>query len=182
VFEQAHDLRVALRLQVDDDCRIAAFQRGNRRRQNEARLRVRRRDRQLAFLVATDVRRDRVHVARLGEDDARAPDHLVAGRGDFVEALALAREQLESELALELFQLFGKTGLGRVDAFGGERDVESGVGNGNEVSELREGHVIGPQAVGVGDLRGDGYEGADGNRTAAGRGPAPAGSAFPDPA
>ena len=58
-----------------------------------------------------------------------------------LQAAALAGEQQEAEFVLELLELLGQAGLGRVHALGGEGDVEAGIGDGDEIAELGQGHV-----------------------------------------
>ena len=131
---------VAARLQVHADLRVALAQRADRGGQGEARLGVGGGDAQLAARLVAQVGGDRADVGRLGDDRAGAFQHVAAGVGHRVEALALAHEQLEAQLVLKLAQLLAQAGLGGVDALGGQRDVEAGVGDGNQVAQLGQGH------------------------------------------
>ena len=65
---------------------------------------------------------------------------MLPGVGHRVEALALADEQLEAEFVLKLPELLAQAWLGSVDAFRGQRDVEAGVGDGNEIAQLGKRH------------------------------------------
>ena len=70
----------------------------------------------------------------------RALDHLLASRGERVEALAAPREQREAELVLELLELLAQRRLRGVDLLRGLRDVESGIDDGEQAAQLHESH------------------------------------------
>src|SRR5699024_7245209 len=124
------------------DQRVLLPERGNRRRQHEARLRMGREEYQLAMHVATQVGGQRTDGAGLFQDDAGAGDDLMPGGRDRAQALALACKQLESEFAFELLELLADARLRGVDALGGEGDVEAGIGNRNDITQLCQGHDV----------------------------------------
>ena len=112
-------------------------------RQHETRLRMRGGENQAAVRVAALVGCVGTDVGGFGEQAARVREDMRAGGGDRFEAAAPACEQQETEFVLELLELLGQAGLRGVDAFGGEGDVEAGIGDGNEIAELGQGHVGG---------------------------------------
>jgi hypothetical protein len=69
-----------------------------------------------------------------------AVDHLRAGLGGAQQRTALALEQPETELVLELLELFAHAGLRGVQRAGGLRDVEIVFGDRDEISQLDEFH------------------------------------------
>jgi hypothetical protein len=138
--EQVDQFGIAMRLQADADCGIAALDPGDGRGQDEARLGMRGDQDQLAGILVAQVGRQHADVRRLGKDAAGAGDDLGTGCGNGFEALALAQEDLEAQLVLKLPQLTRNTRLGRMHALGGQGDVEAGVGNGDDVAQLGQGH------------------------------------------
>src|SRR6185503_4051803 len=71
-------------------------------------------------------------------------DDLASGRRDRRQTLALAREELHSELGLELLQLLADPRLAREQTVGRRRDVQAAVGDTHEVLELLECHANEP--------------------------------------
>src|SRR5574337_1152802 len=135
-FQPGQHIGIAGRLQVHADLRIAGVERRDRGGQGEAGLGVGGRDAQFTAGFVAQVRGDRADVGGLGQDDSRAFDHLFAGMGDRVEALALAHEQLEAQLVLQLPELLAEAGLGCMDALSAE---------GNDLwIEMQESKVIVP--------------------------------------
>ena len=67
-------------------------------------------------------------------------DHALAGGRDAFQAAALAHEQLEAEFVLQLLELFRQARLRGMHALGRERDVQPGIGDGDEVAQLGQGH------------------------------------------
>src|SRR5690606_6875453 len=137
-------LRRAL-VQLQVDARIALAERAHDLGQHVARLRVRRRDRQRAVELGREIAREALNVADLAQDLARAGDDLAAGRRDRGQALALAREQLDAELGLELLQLLADARLAGIQALGGRRDVEAAVDDSDQVFELLQRHSKAPR-------------------------------------
>ncbi|KAG1396487.1 hypothetical protein G6F59_013798 [Rhizopus arrhizus] len=118
------------------DLRIRLLDRRHRRRQHEARLGVGGGQDQLALALAALVGGIGADVVGLGQHRAGAGDDLGPGRGDRFQAAPLAHEQQEAELVLQLLELLGQARLGGVHARGGQRDVQLGVGDGNQIAQL----------------------------------------------
>jgi hypothetical protein len=76
-----------------------------------------------------------------------------ARSSDRLQAAALAHEQQETQLVLQLLELLGQARLGGVHARGGQGDVQPGVGDGNQIAQLGERHGAG-SGGGVAGLNG----------------------------
>ncbi len=86
------------------------------RRQHIARLRVRGADRQRTRAVVLVVGGDALDVLHFAQHAQRALDHALARRGDLRQRAAVAHEDLEPELILELPQLLADRRLRRIAA------------------------------------------------------------------
>ena len=86
-------------------------------------------------------------VGDFGQHLARVLDHPHAGRGDALQAAALATEQLEAEFVLQLLELLGQARLGGMHALGRLGDVQAGIGDGDEVAQLGQGHGGGAEVI-----------------------------------
>ena len=127
-------------VQVQTHLRVLVAESLEHLRQHVTRLGVRGRDRQRARFVLAQLGGERLDAARLAHDLRGAVDDLVAGVGRAHQRAALAFEQLEAELVLELLQLLADAGLRRVQHARGLRDVEIVFGDGHEVAQLDEFH------------------------------------------
>ncbi|MNS91771.1 hypothetical protein D3C72_1258800 [compost metagenome] len=127
-------------LQVHADLRISLLDARHGRRQHEARLGVGGGQDQLALALAALVGRVGADVVGFGQHCAGAADHFGAGRGDRLQTASLAYEQQEAQFVLQLLELLGQAGLGGMHPRGGERDVQLGVGDGNQVAQLGQRH------------------------------------------
>jgi hypothetical protein len=150
-FEQADDATLALGANVHAQVRVMLLEPGNGFRQHEARLRMRGGQRQLAVRFFAQVRRQGADVACFVQDAAGTLQHLPAGRCHGVQTLAATGEYLKTQFAFELLELLADARLGGVNVVGGERDVKAGVGDGDNVAKLREGHEIDSR---MGDVQG----------------------------
>ena len=139
-FQQRKHFGVAARLQVDTDLGIATLQAGDGTRQHETCLGMGGCDAQLALGFVAKIGGQGANVGGFSQDHAGAIDDLHTGGSDAFETLAFAREDLETEFVFQLLQLLGDAGLGRVDALGGESDVQAGIGDGDQIAELCECH------------------------------------------
>jgi len=83
----------------------------------------------------------RTDVAGLVEQAACVHQYVLARLRERRQAAALAGEQQETEFVFELLDLTRQAWLGGVHAFGGEGDVETGIGDRNEVAKLVECHA-----------------------------------------
>ncbi len=99
---------------------------------------MRGRDRKLAFILAAKLVCDPLQVADLDERATRGRDDDRAGRRKLGEPLALADEDFDAELVLELADLLADSRLRRVERFRGVRDVEAVIDDRAEVFELLE--------------------------------------------
>jgi hypothetical protein len=127
-------------MKLEIDLRIALGERLDHLWQYIARLRVRRRNRQRAGLLPLELTRKVRDVFYLAQHTPRAVDDFLTGRRDGRETLALAREQLHAQLALELLELLADPRLARIEPLGGCRDVEAAVDDRDQVLELLERH------------------------------------------
>ncbi len=127
-------------LQVHAHLRVGLLDRRHRRRQHEARLGVGGGQDQLALALAALVGCIGADVVGLGQYRTGAGDDLGAGRGNRLKAAALAYEQQEAKLVLQLLELLGQAGLGGMHARGSQRDVQLGVGDGNQIAQLGQRH------------------------------------------
>ena len=127
-------------VQLQVHARIAASKCLDDLRQNVPRLCVSGGDGKRAFLLRGEIAGETGDVVHLAQDLAGPFDDLMPGRRDRSEALALAREQLHAELGLQLFQLLADPGLAGIQALRSGRDVQSTVGDSNQILELFQGH------------------------------------------
>ena len=139
-------------VQVQPHLRIFVAEALEHRRQHVTRLRVRGGDRQRAGVVLAQLRGQRLDAARLAHDLRGAVDHLGAGVGRPHQRAALAFEQLEAELVLELLELLADAGLRGVQHARRLGDVEVVLGDRDEVAELDQFHrVLDWWAIGGGE-------------------------------
>ena len=127
--------RVAL-VQLELDLGIARREIAQHRRQHVARLRVRRRDRERALVLAPEFVADALQVADFAQRAARGRDDDFAGRRERGEPLALAHEDPHAELVLELPDLLADAGLRREQRLRRVGHVEAVIDDRAEVAEL----------------------------------------------
>src|SRR6185369_1739494 len=96
----------------------------DRHRQEVARLAVRRRDRERAGVLLGELVADPLQVADLAHDHLDRLQHLASGLGDAAQALAVAGEDVDAELAFDLEDRLGDAGLRREERLGGLGQVE----------------------------------------------------------
>ena len=125
-------------VQLDLHARKARREIAHDRRQHVARLRVRGRDGERAFVLVPELGADALDVLDLPQRAARGGDHGFAGRRDRREALAGANEDADPELVLELAHLLAHAGLRREQRCGGVRHVEAVVDDRAEIAQLLE--------------------------------------------
>jgi hypothetical protein len=111
------------------------------RRQHIARLRVRGADRERAGAVVLEVRGDAADVLHLAQHAHGAFDHALAGRSHLRQRAAMPHEDLETQLILELPQLFADGRLRGVELGGGGGDVQVALRDGGEESQLLQLHA-----------------------------------------
>ncbi len=133
--------RVAL-VQDDLDLRVARREFAQHLRQHVARLRVRGRDRQRAGVLAAEFVGDALQVGDFAQRAARGGDHDLAGRRERRQALALAHEDRQAELVLELPDLLADAGLRREQRFRRHGYVEPVVDHRAEIFDLLEVHGV----------------------------------------
>ena len=138
-FVRSHHVRYLLGgtlVQVKADARVALAEFLDDVGQDITRLRVRRRDGQRPFFLVKVIGGQAPDILHFLHDEPRPLYHLLTGSGNVAEALALARKQLQTQFLLEELQLFADAGLGRVQAFRGRSDVQTVVGDRQQVFEL----------------------------------------------
>ena len=79
-------------------------------------------------------------IHRLAQQFTRMHKHLRACRREIFKAAALAHEQQKTEFVFQLFELLRQSRLGRMDMLGRRGDVETGVGDRDEIAQLDQGH------------------------------------------
>ena len=127
-------------VQVQAHLRVLVAEALEHLRQHVTRLGVRGGDGQRTRLVLAQLRGQRLDAARLAHDLRGAVDDLGAGVGGPHQRAALAFEQLEAELVLELLELLADAGLRRVQHARRLGDVEVVLGDRDEVAQLYEFH------------------------------------------
>ena len=108
--------------------------------QHVARLRVRGRDRQRADVLAAELVGDALQVVDLPHRAARGGDHDFARGRQRCQTLALAHEDREAELVLELADLLADARLRREERFRGVGDVEAVIDDRAQVLQLLQIH------------------------------------------
>jgi hypothetical protein len=83
---------------------------------------------------------DALEVADLAHDQLDALEHMLAGLGDALEALAVAREDVHAQLFLQLDDGLGDAGLRGVQRLGGLGEVEVAAGGLLNEAELVQVH------------------------------------------
>ena len=163
--EQFNQFGIPARLKPNREFRVALLHRAHRARQHESRLGVRGGDDQFTIAVPAQVGCQGANVGRLGKDVACTRNHLRPRCGYGIQTFAPAQEHLETELVLKLAQLSGNTRLGGVHALRRHRDVQAGIGNGDDVAQLGQCHVLQSAALDIGK-----HLPAQGNRACVPRG------------
>ena len=105
------------------------LERGHHRRQRIAGLRVRDAHREVSLRVVRELIAHRLQVGDLREDAIDGGDDLAPRVRHRGEAPALAHEDPGAELFFQAADLLGDTRLGRMERFGGLRDVEVPLGH-----------------------------------------------------
>src|SRR5690606_5490190 len=99
--DQLRDLLRRALVELEIHLRIALTKAADRLRQHVARLGMRRRDRQRALLLRSEVAREARDILDLTQDLAGASDDLASGGRHGGQALALARVALQTDLRSE---------------------------------------------------------------------------------
>src|SRR5690242_15942019 len=105
------DLLGSSLVQVETHLRVASAELANHIRQNIARLRVRRADRQASLALIAQLGREAADSARLLQYAHGALDDLLSGGSNAREIAPFAYEDLESELVLEQLDLLADARL-----------------------------------------------------------------------
>ncbi|VWX63261.1 conserved hypothetical protein [Burkholderiales bacterium 8X] len=124
VDDHPGDLLGRALMQADVDLGIGLAQPDHRHRQHVARLGVRGGDRQRAAVLGTELFADALEVADLPHDEPDAGQHVLAGFGDTLQALAVPREDLDPEFFLEFDDGLGDPRLRGVERLGRLGQVE----------------------------------------------------------
>ena len=130
-------------VQADLDFRIAPAQLRHRFGQHVARLRVGGGDRQTAGVLLAELVADALEVADLAQNDLDRFQHLLARLGDAAQALAMAREDVDAELFLELEDGLADAGLRGVQRLGGLGQVQAAPHRLLDEAELVQVHGVG---------------------------------------
>ncbi len=103
-------------------------------------------DGQLALDFTPKIGRQGADIAGFQQHLAGPGDDFHTGRGDCYQAAALAQEELEAQLVFQLLELLGQARLGGVHQLGRLGDIESGIGNRDQIAQLGQGHGRAPSA------------------------------------
>jgi hypothetical protein len=128
-------------VQVQPHLRVLAAERLDDFRQHVPRLRVRGRDRERAAFLVLEIVRQALDVLHFAQDPYRTVDDLLPCLRDAREVAPVAHEDLEAEFVLEQLDLLADARLRRVQLLRGRRDVEAGLGDGGEVTQLMQFHA-----------------------------------------
>ncbi|MNT14255.1 hypothetical protein D3C72_1492520 [compost metagenome] len=111
-------------VQADGDLGVVFAQLGHGRGQHIAGLRVGGGNRERTAVLRAELVADALQVTHFAHDDLNALEHLQAGLGDALQALAVASEDVDAQLFLQLDDGLGDTGLRGVQRLGGLGQVE----------------------------------------------------------
>ncbi len=140
--QQLNQFGIAMRFEAYADIRKMPLHLRYRIGKDKTRLSVRGDNNQLATVVAAQIRRHHTDIRRLGENHPGPCDDLRACRGHRIETLAFTQKKLETQLILQLAQLPRNTRLSGMHALGGQRYVEAGIGDGDDIAQLGQGHGV----------------------------------------
>jgi len=127
-------------LQVHAHLRPALLDFSHRGREHEARLGVSGAQYQFALVFAALVGGITADVVSLGQHDPCTRNDRLPGGCHRIQAAPLAHEQPTAEFVFQLSELPGQPRLGRVHTSGRQRDVQSGIDNGEQIAQLGQGH------------------------------------------
>ena len=105
-------------VQADVDLGVLLAQFGHGQWQHVARLGVGGGDRQRAGVLRAVLLANALEVADLAHDDGDAVEHVLAGFGDALQALAVAREDVDAQFFFQLDDGLGDAGLRGVQGLG----------------------------------------------------------------
>ncbi|MNV96052.1 hypothetical protein D3C71_1910100 [compost metagenome] len=98
-------------------------------------------DAQRAAVLGAELFADALEVAHLAHDQLYALQHMLAGLGDALEALAMARENIHAQLFLELDDGLGDPGLRRMQGHGRLGEIEVAAGGFLDEAKLMQVHI-----------------------------------------
>ena len=127
-------------VQADGDLGIELAQACHGGRQHIAGLGVGGGDAQRAAVLGAVLLADALEVAHLAHDQLYALEDFLSRLGDALEALAVAREDIDAQLFLKLDDGFGDSGLGGVQGLGRLGEVEIAAGGFLNEAELMQVH------------------------------------------
>jgi hypothetical protein len=134
-------------VQADADLGVGLSQRGDRPGQHIARLGVGGGDRQCAAVLRRILLADALEVVDLAQDDLDALEHLLTGLGHPLDALAMARKNLDAQLVFQLDDGLGHAGLRGVQRLGGLGQVEVAAHRFLNEPELVQVHGVASSAI-----------------------------------
>src|SRR5262249_54573668 len=100
------------------------------------------RNHQPAAALLGELRGDALQVVGLPQGALRRLDHRVAGAGEAEDAVALAHQQIDAELALEDADLLADRWLRCAERMRGARDAEAFARDATQVAQLLQSHRL----------------------------------------
>ncbi|MNT73188.1 hypothetical protein D3C72_2118630 [compost metagenome] len=96
---------------------------------------------QRAIVLGAELLADALEVAHLAHDDLDALEHMLAGLGDALEALAVAREDVHAQLFFQFDDRLGDAWLRGVQGLGGFGQVQAAPRGLLDKAELVQIHI-----------------------------------------